>query len=80
MLWQDLAMSLAQLIFSVSLIPTIREKKPPAFATCISTAIALTFLVVPAVLSLGLYVSTLFNAVCTICWWILVYQSIKKKE
>jgi hypothetical protein len=77
-MWQDWVLTIAQLVFVVSLIPSIIDvnQKPP-LATSIPTVCGLVATTV-AFATLTLWWSAGMAALLTICGTILAYQRFKR--
>jgi hypothetical protein len=72
-MWQDIVMMIAGFTFAPVLIVSIQKRVRYPLATSLPTAIAMTALTV-CVASLGLYLTTVADALTMICWWILVKE------
>ncbi len=79
MLWQDVVFTFGQLVFFISLIPTILAKEKPAFLTWRGTSVVLT-IYIPTLWTLGLYVSVVFTIILTSAWWAVTYQSWQRSR
>lgn len=73
MQWQDLIFTIGQLIFIVSLLPSILSKDKPAFATSIITATVL-YIFALVDITLSLYLTSIAVAATGVGWSILAYQ------
>lgn len=84
MIWQDIVMMAANIIFVVSLVPQIskgfRQKKGfISVFTSLPTAIGL-FMVAYALYTLGLYLSSAITLVSALLWLTLFIQKIAYKN
>lgn len=73
MSWQDIVLSIGQVIFIISLLPSILSKDKPAFVTSLVTAIVL-FIFALIDLTISLYATSLTVAATAVGWTILAYQ------
>ena len=73
MQWQDLVFTIGQIIFIISLIPSIISKDKPALATSVITAIVL-FVFAYVDFSLSLYFASVAVAATGVGWTVLAYQ------
>lgn len=73
MIWQDIVMMLVGYTFAFFLIPSIRGNQKPARVSCITTAIGMGILTL-CMATLGLWLTTLANALTTTAWVILAIQ------
>ena len=80
MIWQDVVITVSQVFFLVALVPTIKSQyeKPP-FSTAAMTAFFMSVLV-PTVLTLGLYLSAVVTTALALGWWTIAWQVWKKKS
>jgi len=75
MIWQDIALSVGGILFTVALIPTVRSRTfKPTPSTCILTGTVLTVYVV-VYITLSFWFSATVTTSTSILWWILAYQS-----
>lgn len=75
MKWQDMVFSAGEVVFLVSLFPSLLSEQKPAFATSLATGLMLcTFLFVHA--SYKLWVAFGLTALTAILWFILAGQVI----
>lgn len=73
MSWQDIALSVGQVIFVIFLFPSILSKDKPALATSLITALVLyAFALID--LTISLYVTSITVAATAAGWSILAYQ------
>jgi hypothetical protein len=79
MTWQDWVIGIGQFVFFIALIPTIKGKNKPAVSTAITTAITMS-VYIPTLWTLKLYWSVLPTVLGTVAWWIITYQSWKKRS
>ncbi|MBI2112096.1 hypothetical protein HYT52_00995 [Candidatus Woesearchaeota archaeon] len=80
MIWQDLVITIALVVFAVSLVPQVyygfkRKKGYITLKTSIPTVIGLIAILF-AYISLGLYLSTIIGILTTIMWILLLVQRI----
>ena len=78
-MWQDWVITVGQFLFLVALIPSIRSAEKPALGTSLMTGIILTIFAV-AQFTLGLYFSVVSAITISIGWYILAWQSYKKRQ
>lgn len=83
-MWQDLLISVASIIFTISLVPQVyygyKEKSGPIHhQTSVPTFLGL-YAITIAYLSLNLYYSTFFAGTTATLWLILFIQRIKYKK
>jgi hypothetical protein len=71
--WQDLVLSLAQILFLAALLPAMRSTSKPPRVTCLLTAVACLACSV-ALLSLTLYWSAGMNGCIGICWTVMAVR------
>ena len=62
---------IGSILFAVALIPSVREKRPPAFSTCLMNGIILTVFAV-VYTSLDLRLAFGGNLATTILWFVLL--------
>lgn len=79
MQWQDVVFLIGQMIFNISLIPSILSKDKPALATSLITTIVI-FVYVFVFSTLSLWVSSMAVASTGFMWSILAYQKWKEKR
>ncbi len=73
-MWQDYLITVAQIIFAISLFPSLLSKdKKPALQTSLWTALAL-FAMVIALYSLDAILGAILTTVNAILWLVLLYQ------
>ena len=78
MLWQDWIFMVGGFIFSIALIPTIRDKDKPSVKTSLLTAGVLTaYLICYA--TLGLWLGFTSGVLTTGAWFLLAYQKWNKE-
>jgi hypothetical protein len=75
--WQDLVFMAGNVLFSVSLLPSIFSKDKPSIWTSLPTALMLTAFCV-ALFTLDLVKGAAAQAFTALAWWILFLQKIKK--
>lgn len=71
--WQDIALSVGQIIFVISLLPSILSKDKPALATSTMTAIIL-YIFALIDLTIPLYVTSVTVTATALGWTILAFQ------
>jgi len=84
MIWQDIVLTIANLIFSYALIVQVYtgfkiRKGLMNIQTALSTTMAL-YAITIVYFSLGLYFSTIIGAINGTLWLILFIQKLKYKE
>lgn len=77
MQWQDLAITVASIVMSFSLIPAIRDSQKPPLKTSIPTTVGLDVIAL-SFLSLGLYLSFAITEITATLWLILAMQRTKQ--
>lgn len=77
--WQEIVLTIGQIIFTLSLLPSVFSKDKPALATSGITAFIL-FVFVFTYYSLNLYMTALGTLTTGILWFILAYQKYKKNK
>ena len=83
MVWQDIIITVSQIVFIYALLPQIyssykNKKKNISFQTAILTCFGL-FATAIAFLTLGFYYSTVMSFISGSCWLVLTVQSLKYK-
>lgn len=73
MQWQDLLLTLGQIIFTISLLPSILSKNKPAFITSMLTTVLLIIFAL-IYISLSLYLASMAISLTAVAWAILAYQ------
>ena len=77
LIWQDVVLSVGQLVFAVALVPAIRAKeKPPLITSVMSGLVLATFAV--AFATLGLWFSAATVAVVSVLWLVVAYQTLRR--
>lgn len=71
--WQDIALTIGQIIFTLSLIPTALGKDKPALSTSLLTSIVLSAFIFVQI-SLALYFAAFGTSTTAFIWWIITYQ------
>jgi len=81
MLWQDIVISISQLILFIGLIPSIKSAQKPALSTSVISASAVTVITI-TLGTLYLWLSVVTASLIAGGWWILAWQSwtIEKKR
>jgi hypothetical protein len=75
--WQDIVLTIGQIIFIIALIPAVKHKHKPPFSTSVLNGIVL-FCFVIVYLSLSLWFAAITTAVVGVLWLTLAMQ--KKAE
>ena len=73
MQWQDIAISVAQWVAIVAMLPSVFSKDKPALSSSLLTVGSVIVFFV-SYLTLGLFVSALSAAVLLVTWLVLAYQ------
>ncbi len=73
MVWQDITMMIVGFTFAFFLIPSIRGREKPARVSCVTTALGMAVLTF-CMATLGLWLTTIANALTTTAWIILAIQ------
>jgi len=76
MAWQDIVLTLVQVVASIALLPTVFQKEKPAIATSIMTTFLLVGVVVVNI-SLSYWVAAAATAVTGGLWFLLAIQATK---
>lgn len=77
--WQDIVLTIGQIIFIIALIPAITHKHKPHFLTGILNAIVLvTFAIVYVTLSL--WFAAITTGIVAVLWFVLALQSLKTER
>lgn len=76
MRWQDIVISVAQLIAVFSLMPSIFSEDKPALATC-AMDFVLVSIIASCLLSLGLWFSAATAYCIAIAWLVLLVQKYR---
>lgn len=79
MSWQDLVITVGNIIFALALVPSVRSHDKPHLLTSIPTTIAL-FAFVIAFASLNLVFSAILCSVTTSLWATLAVQKFRSKN
>lgn len=79
MQWQDLVISIGQLIFVISLLPPILSKDKPALLTSLITSVVL-YLFALVYITLSLYFAAIAVAMTAIGWSVLTYQKYRLEK
>ncbi len=77
--WQEIVFLIGQMIFNISLLPSILGKDKPAFTTSLITATVI-FVYVFVYASLSLWVTGISVGSTGIFWAILAYQKYKMNK
>ncbi len=84
-MWQDIALSLINFGFIITLIPAIirnyrvKDASSQSLTTYLSTAVLLTIMLI-IYFSLDLFLSGLTTAGTALMWYLLTYQKIKYQK
>lgn len=78
MIWQDAAFTVGALVFSISLILTIRSSQKPPISTCVSTA-AVLWVYVVAFATLEFAYSAVTTGLTALAWSIILIQQIAER-
>jgi hypothetical protein len=73
MVWQDILIAVGGFGFSIALLPSVLGKAKPAKPTCLVTG-AILASYVPALVTLGLWLSAGATLISTTMWFILFFQ------
>ena len=76
--WQDIVLSVSNLVFGIALIPSIRGKNKPALSTSLITTIFLSSSLV-AYISLALWYTAFTTSINALCWGTLAVQKARQK-
>ncbi|MEK6878205.1 MAG: hypothetical protein AABY22_01280 [Nanoarchaeota archaeon] len=71
--WQDIVITVCQLLFMVSVIPMITGPHKPPFISCLMTCILLIILLI-TFMTMNLLFVTLLTVVETVIWFIILFQ------
>jgi len=76
-MWQDYALTIIQIFFCITLIPTLFAKEKPPLASSVSTGFAL---LVSATIftTLHLWLAAASQAIVGIQWLVLAYQKYRR--
>ena len=75
--WQDLLLSICSVLFTVALIPSLKSKNKPAFATSFMTFLLLATSLI-AYASLKLWYTTAITVITAILWLTLAIQRLRQ--
>ena len=78
-MWQDYVITVGNLIFIVSLVPSVVGKNKPAFLTSMLSGLTLTVFVFTFI-TLKLWFSAAAMGGSAILWYILAFQVLKSKK
>lgn len=78
--WQDLVLTIGQILFIISLIPSITSKHKPALTTSLISGVVL-MLFAATYINLSLVFAAIGTFITGVLWLILAYQkySLEKK-
>lgn len=78
MIWQDYVMGVINIVFIISLIPTLMHDEKPHWATALMTAVAL-YVMAGTLLTLNLWFTPFTTAVTGTEWFVLFVQSLRRR-
>lgn len=78
-MWQDIVISIGQILFGVALLPSIFGKGKPHWGTSLLTAFILTVFTY-TFWTLALTYGAVTSGIVALCWWILFFQVFKKGD
>ena len=76
--WQDIVLTIGQIIFIIALIPAIKNKQKPPFLTNILNALVL-FCFAIVYITLSLWYAAITTCIVAILWLVLSVQSRRHK-
>lgn len=79
MIWQDVALTVANLSFSIALLPSVFSEHKPALATSLMTTAGLIVIAVSFV-TLSLWLSTAIVILNALIWLTLAFQVIFQRH
>lgn len=77
--WQDIVLTVGQIIFIIALIPAIRNKQKPPFLTNILNAFVL-FCFGVVYITLSLWFAAVTTCIVAILWLVLTVQSSQHRH
>lgn len=77
--WQDLVITVGQIIFVLSLLPSILSKNKPALLTSSITALIL-YIFTFVYITLSLYFAAISVAATAVGWSVLAYQKYRLEK
>ncbi|MGI8419623.1 MAG: hypothetical protein ACR2LN_03175 [Candidatus Levyibacteriota bacterium] len=77
--WQDIVLTIGQVIFIIALFPSILSKDKPAFQTSILTS-AVSFSISVVYITLNIKFAAISAGINGILWLILAIQKYKQKR
>ena len=78
-MWQDLIISAGGVFFTIALFPSLLSKDKPAFATSVMNS-SILFAMIITYASLGLWLSSIMNAIMCCLWAVLAFQKMHSKK
>lgn len=78
-MWQDIIISIGGVFFTIALIPSLLSQDKPALTTSVMTS-SILFILVFTYASLGLWLSSLMNAIMCLLWATLAVQKLRLKS
>jgi len=75
MQWQEIVLTSGQVIFTLSLLPSVFSKDKPALATSLITSIL--FIYVYVYITMNLYMTALGTLTTGMLWGVLAYQKYR---
>lgn len=72
--WQDLVFTFGTIVFTIALVPALRQKKYPPRSTCFLTGSMLILYIITEI-TLNLWLSALTTAISAIVWF---YMGVKQ--
>ncbi len=76
MRWQDIVIAVAQVLFVVSMIPSIRSNDKPALTTSVMNVI-LVGIISACLFTLQLWLAAGTAVIIAIAWGVLAFQKLK---
>lgn len=75
--WQDIVLTIGNLVFFVALLPSIFSTNKPSRWTSLGNAIFLSLFAV-VYFTLSLTLATTMVVLTAVAWWVLFFQKLKK--
>lgn len=79
MIWQDVVFGVGTAVFSIALIPTLRDKQKPALLTSIPTAVILYVFAITSS-TLNLRFAMIMQLVSATIWSALAWQRYRQNQ
>lgn len=76
--WQDVVLSIGSILFTIALLPTLRDKKAslPVTTSLLTASVLSSYLIV--YISLGLWFAAICGCSVALAWWlILLFRRIR---